>query len=807
MSKNNFILKMKHLHRRLNGITIEENLESYNKVLEKINVYSRQFHSKSDNELKQMSADLKEQVKQKNRSDDLLCRSFALVREAAHRVLHMRPFDVQIIGGIVLHEAKLAEIQTGEGKTLTAVFPVYLNALSGNGVHVLTFNDYLARRDANWMGPVYEFLGLSVEFVQEGMSIAQRQKAYNADITYLTAKEAGFDFLRDSLCYEKENQVQRAVNYAVVDEVDSILIDEARIPLVIAGAVEDYVTDTFKMASFVKTMKKNEDFEFDEYGRNVYFTEKGFKQAEAKLNIDDLFKTDHFDTFSRLNCALQAEYQLKRDDDYIIRDGKIELVDEFTGRIADKRRWPDGLQAALEAKEKINLQSKGRILNSITLQHFIGMYPKLSGMTATARPSANEFKQFYNLDIVVIPPNKKCIRLDRKDLVYESKENKNNAIVDKILEIHQQRRPILVGTRSVDESEHLASLIKKSGIDCEVLNAKNDEQEANIIAQAGKLGAVTISTNMAGRGTDIRLGGADETEKEQVKALGGLFVLGTNKHESPRIDQQLRGRAGRQGDPGESQFIISLEDELFVRYRIKELFPPALMNKENSGEIDHPVIRFEIDRIQRIIEGQNLEIKKTINTYSELNEKQRHIFFERREVAWEKEAIQNYFRSHLPEKFNSLKNVLEKDKLNDICRYIFIFYTDKFWSQFLAEISDVREGIHLNRIGGKSPFLEFQKICIEIFDNLWQDMEQMILDKFAALKIMNGDIDLEESGIKAPTSTWTYLINDNPFENLLGMQLMGNIGLSAAAAFMFGPTLVMYNIFKKIDKKRKNKIK
>ena len=573
MSYKSILKVLKHHHQKMIGCTIEYDLTPLQNILDSINRLKSEFENKLDNQLKEISETMKFRAREGEDADDLLIVAFALVREVFGRVLGMHPFDVQIMGGIAMHQGKLAEMQTGEGKTLTAVFPAYLNALSGKGVHILTFNDYLAGRDAQWMGPVYRFLGLTLGCVQEGMSIADRQMAYGSDVTYLTAKESGFDYLRDSLCYNRSETVHRDFHFAIVDEADSILIDEARVPLIIAGATEDTIAEPFRMAQITKRLEENTDYEFDAYQRNIHLTEEGMKRIEELLQCDNLHDEKNMETLARLNCALHAEYLLYRDVDYIVRDGKIELVDEFTGRVADKRRWPDGLQAAIEAKENLMVQCKGDILNSITLQHFLQLYPKICGMTATACPAEDEFREFYGLDIVVIPPNKPSIREDFPDYIFRTKESKHRALIDEIVRAHKTRRPILVGTRSVEESASLAESLVKENVACEVLNAKRDALEAQIIAQAGRLDAVTISTNMAGRGTDIRLGGSDEDEKKQVASLGGLYVIGTNTHESRRIDNQLRGRAGRQGDPGTSQFFISLEDDLFVKYRLKDLLP------------------------------------------------------------------------------------------------------------------------------------------------------------------------------------------------------------------------------------------
>jgi len=796
-----FLTRLQETHRRLTGSTIETELTSYQNILSDINKLKFDFENKSDDQLKNAWQKLRERARDNERPDNLLVEAFALVREAIRRVLKLHPFDVQLIGGIAMQQGKLAEMRTGEGKTLTAVFPACLNALSEKGVHVLTFNDYLARRDAKWMGPVYEFLGLSVGFVQEGMSIEERKKAYQSDLTYLTAKEAGFDFLRDSLCDEHLNIVHRPFHYAIVDEADSILIDEARVPLIIAGAVGDAIADAYHTANVARQLEKGNDFDFDEYVRNFHLTEDGLEKVESLFNCGNLYAEENLELLTRLNCAIHAETLLHRDVDYIVRDKKVELVDEFTGRVADKRRWPDGLQAAIEAKENIDIQSKGNILNSITLQHFLKLYPKLSGMTATAATAEMEFAEFYNLQIVVIPPNRPCIREDREDIIYQTKVAKNQAVKKEIIEVHKTMRPILVGTRSVEESAWLAEILEEQGVNCEVLNAKRDDFEAKIVAQAGKLGSVTISTNMAGRGTDIRLGGADEKEKQQVLALGGLYVIGTNKHESQRIDDQLRGRAGRQGDPGSSRFFISLEDDLFIKYKLAELLPSNYSIDGQGDEIDDTFVRREVSRVQRIADGQNLEIKKTLTTYSHLVEQQRKIVFQKRNEILFDNSVLDFYESESPGHFKRLVSKVDRAHLEAACRRISLHFLDKFWSQHLAEIADIREGVHLVRLGGEQPVLVFQKLAIENFDKLQKNIETEMIRSFNLVKVKDNRIDLDDTGLKAPSSTWTYLINDNTFEDMLGVQLIGNPGLQAGAGIWW-PLMLFYPLVRKLSRKK-----
>ena len=794
--------KIRHIYQRINGCTIEYDLSNYYTILNKIKNLEQTLKNKTDHQLQQMSESLKSRTQNGGVADHQVIESFALVQEAVWRVLRLHPFDVQMLGALAMHQGKLVEMQTGEGKTLTAVFPAYHSALTAKGVHVLTFNDYLARRDAQWMGPVYQYLGLRVSYVQEGMNISERQDAYAADITYLTAKEAGFDYLRDSLCYEKDKRVHRLFNFAIIDEADSILIDEARIPLVIAGASDEYLADIYYMAGIARNLEKHIDFEFDEYARNIHLTNFGMDHVEKLLKCANLYKPENYDILTRLNCALHAEFLLHKDIDYIIRNGKIELVDDFTGRVADKRRWPDGLQAAIEAKENIDIQSKGNILNSITLQNFIQFYPNICGMTATAQPAEEEFRSFYDLHIVVISPNKPCIRIDHPDVIFGTKAQKEKAILDEIIRIHKTMRPILVGTRSVQESDLFAEALQNRDVKCAVLNAKRDEYEAKIIAQAGKLGAITISTNMAGRGTDIRLGFSDEKEKQQVMELGGLYVIGTNKHESQRIDQQLRGRAGRQGDPGSSRFFISLEDDLFIKYRLNELLPTNTLPMAPSGIIDSSIIKREVARIQRICEGQNLDIKKTLNKYASLIEKQRTILFNRRAGVFHNHSASDFFKQEAPEKFKKYLSAVGDENLNGICQLISFYLIDNYWQQYLAEIAEIRESIHLKRVGGQDPYIEFQKLAIKIFDQLLLKLDRHLIQLFNTINIDNNRINWEKLGIRVPSATWTYLINDNPFEHIVGMQFIGDAGKQIGAVIMT-PFLAWHLLFRKKRKKVK----
>ena len=756
--------------KKINLHSTELNLEPARRLLDEINQIN--LENLNDADLKVMSTELKQKALSGTPAETILAQAFALAREASARSLGMRPYDVQMLAGIALHFGSLVEMQTGEGKTLAATATVYLNALYGKGVHVLTFNDYLARRDAEWMRPLYEFLGVSVGFIQEGMTKEQRKKAYSADITYLTAKESGFDYLRSFLAENPYNLVQRPFSYAIIDEADSILIDEARIPLVIAGKTEKtHGIDPVRMAEVVEGLKPEVDFSLDEYERNVFLTEKGVSEIEKIFGCRNLYDEKNLQLLVDVGNALHARTLLKKDIDYILRNNKIELVDEFTGRVADSRQWPYGLQEAIEAREGIYAGTKGQIIASITLQNFIRQYPKIAGMTGTARTSSEEFLEFYGLSVAVIPTNKECIRVDHSDIIFTHFEAKLDALVAEIETVHNSGRPLLIGTRSVQESELLAARLRDIGVACTVLNAKNDEQEASIIANAGRSGAVTVSTNMAGRGTDIKLGGEHEEERERIVALGGLYVIGTNKHESRRIDDQLRGRAGRQGDPGSTRFFISLEDDLMKQYRLKELIPEQLYPANSPESLDNKVIRRETARAQRIIEGQNFQIRRTLQKYNVLMERQRQMIFKwRYEVLFG--MLPGIFKNRLQEKYEQLLPIVGERALLRAEWQVALYFISFCWTEYLDFLSYTRESIHLVHMAGKIPISEFNKTAIQSYEKLLETIEQEIVAVLSKAEITMNGIDMEKEGLKAPSSTWTYLIDDNPEQlGIIPMQL------------------------------------
>lgn len=799
-----YLRKSKVLHKwnKVRGIPIEWDLSPYEKILRQIT--RKDLGNISDVDLQASAKQLRERASRGESQEELLVEAFALVREASKRTLGLWPFDVQVIAGIALHRAKLVEMNTGEGKTLAAVFPAYLNALTGGGVHIFTFNDYLARRDAAWMGPIYAYLGLSTGCIQDGMPPPERKKAYEADITYSTAKEAGFDILRDQLCYAKNDLVHRDLNYVIVDEADSLLIDEARVPLVIAGSSERPHADPGNLSQMVKNFKDGVDFKTDEGKRNIFLTDSGHSRIEALLSCGSLHAPENLDLLTQVNQALHAEFLLQRDVDYIVRSGKVEIVDEFTGRVVEDRHWPDGLQAAVEAKEKIRMGTGGSILGSITLQHFLALYRKISGMTATAQPAADELHRFYGLKVVVIPPHRACIRTDYPDMIFTHKEAKYHALTAEISRCYAQERPVLVGTASVEESEQLATQLRDAGISCQVLNAKNDALEAEIIAQAGRPGAVTISTNMAGRGTDIKLGGDKEQERERVVNMGGLYVIGTNRHESLRIDSQLRGRAGRQGDPGSSRFFVSFEDNLIERFGIRNLFPKKYRTLRQAGPIESPVVSRELLRGQRIIEGQNFEIRKTLWNYSMLAENHRRQIQDLRREILVEDLFGSYLQESSPLRFDQLKKRVGLERSLEVEKKITLFAIDRCWAQHLAHIADVREGIHLTGVGGESPLRQFVKIIDRQFQQLEQKIYAQILRTFDALPLTDDGVDLDKEGIRGPSSTWTYLVSDDQFGLWAGLLQGSNIGFTAGAAAAYGPLYILMAVVQRRFGKKPN---
>lgn len=657
------------------GSYSEREVKKLEKIADKIEELDGAMQKLSDDELKAKTEEFKNRFKNGETLEDILPEAFAVCREAAWRTLGMKHYRVQLIGGMVLHQGRIAEMKTGEGKTLVATLPLYLNALTGKGVHLITVNDYLASRDVEWMGQLYNFLGLTTGCIVHGLNSDERRAAYAADITYGTNNEFGFDYLRDNMVIYKEEKVQRKLNFAVVDEVDSILIDEARTPLIISGAGEKS-TKFYNVAdNFVKQLLAETDYTIDEKANSVMLTDSGVARAEKAFGIDNYADADHLELQHYITQALKANYGMKRDKDYMVKDDQVIIVDEFTGRLMEGRRYSDGLHQAIEAKEGVKIERESKTLATITFQNYFRMYGKLSGMTGTALTEENEFREIYALDVIVIPTNKAVARIDKSDLIYKNTNGKYNAIIEDIIESNIKGQPVLVGTVSIERSEYLSALLKKRGVKHQVLNAKYHEQEAEIISHAGELGSVTIATNMAGRGTDIKLG-------EGVKDVGGLKIIGTERHESRRIDNQLRGRSGRQGDPGESAFYISLEDDLmriFGSEKIQGLMDT--LGLEEDEAIEHKMVSKALENAQKKVEGNNFDIRKNLIGYDDVMNMQREVIYKQRSEVLEgkdlreqinqmiKDLVSDAVKAHLENATDSMETEVEKliHYLEDIC--------------------------------------------------------------------------------------------------------------------------------------------
>ncbi|MBI5185084.1 MAG: preprotein translocase subunit SecA [Nitrospinae bacterium] len=623
-----------HIFKKIFGTRNDRELKRLQPYVVQINSLEEQTRSLSDDDLRQKTVEFKGKIERGATLEEMLPETFAVVREAARRTLNMRHFDVQLIGGVVLHEGKIAEMKTGEGKTLVATLPVYLNSLAGKGVHVVTVNDYLARRDSEWMGAVYKFLGLSVGVIQHGMNDSERQQAYGSDITYGTNNEYGFDYLRDNMKYSFKDYVQRELNYAIVDEVDSILIDEARTPLIISGPSEDS-TDKYYMINKIIPRLNKEDYQIEEKTRTVFLTEEGVAKVEKAIPVENLYDPSNIELLHHVNQALKAHKIFKRDVDYVVKEDEVLIVDEFTGRLMPGRRYSDGLHQALEAKEDVKIESENQTLATITFQNYFRLYKKLAGMTGTADTEAAEFSAIYKLEVLVIPPNRPMIRKEFSDVIYRTVREKFNAAADEIQELHKKGQPVLVGTISIEKSERLSALLKKKGVPHNVLNAKHHEREAEIVAKAGRKAGVTIATNMAGRGTDIVL-------EEGVPDLGGLHIIGTERHESRRIDNQLRGRSGRQGDPGSSRFYLSLEDDLlriFGSERISGIMEKLGM--EEGEPIEHKFITRAVENAQKKVEAHNFDMRKHLLEYDDVMNKQRTVVYDLRRQILTGESLKN----------------------------------------------------------------------------------------------------------------------------------------------------------------------
>lgn len=688
--------------------------------------------------------------------------AFALTKEAVYRSLGLQAYDEQLWAGLVLSSGGVAEMATGEGKTIAAAFPAFLNCIAGFHTDVYTFNDYLARRDTLWLRPVYDMLGISSAYLQEGQPFPERKAAYSCNVTYMTARECGFDYLREFTAESKDELFSHVFEYAIVDEADSILIDEARIPLVIAESTDALQSvGLSKIAGLAKILKNGRDYAVDDYESNVYLTEEGIEYAEKYLGVDNLYSENTMDMVVALNNALYAEELLKKDVDYIVRDEKIHLVDEFTGRVAQKRHWPHGLHEAIEAKEGLKASKKGRILSQITLQNFMRLYPRLCGMTGTAVPAAEEFDNTYNLKVHVIPTHHLMIRKDNQDLLYSSRGSKTDAVVSSIRNAHSKGRPVLIGTGSVEESEELYSRLLDEGISCNVLNAKNDEMEAQLIAMAGDSRSVTVSTNMAGRGIDIKLGGKTEKNRNFVIDCGGLLVIGTNRHESLRVDNQLRGRSGRQGDPGESQFFISIEDEIFSKYNFTELIPAKILARFDHELIDDEKVLREASRLQRIVQGLHFDIRTSLSKYTVmLQEQSNYIRIRRNRILNSDESVSPYMEKLYPAKFKTLCSKFGRNLVCSSEKLLCLRVVNNAWAEYLDNMDYVKDSIHIMKMSGKDPLFEYNKILFDSFIELKENISTEISDLLETAVINENGIDMDSLGFSKPSSTWTYIVSN-----------------------------------------------
>jgi preprotein translocase subunit SecA len=672
-------------------------------------------------------------------------------REAAWRALGERPYDVQVLGTLAMLSGLVAEMATGEGKTLSGALAAAGYALRGRSVHVMSVNDYLARRDAEWMRPLYDLLGVSVGWIGQASTAAERRRAYAAQVTYAPVSEFGFDVLRDRLVTDVADLLVGEPDVVLIDEADSVLVDEARVPLVLAGAAE--VADIDRgMARIAAGLHPGQHYEVDEDARNVFLTSAGARVAEQALGGIDLYTSEHAEALTRLNVALHAHALLQRDVDYIVRDGAVHLINESRGRVARRQRWPDGLHAAVEAKEGLAASESGEILDSITIQSLVRRYRTICGMTGTAAAVGEQFREFYSLEIAVIPPNRPCIRVDEPGRLYATIKDKEEAVVGQVAAAHATGRPVLIGTLDVAESERLAGELGRAGLRCTVLNAKNDAQEAAIVAEAGAYGAITVSTQMAGRGTDIRLGGTGG-DRNLIAELGGLYVIGTGRHASSRLDYQLRGRAGRQGDPGGSVFFASMEDELIIQ------------NAPDAPRAEPPDSRAHwVGHAQRVAEGVNLEIHRNTWQYNKLVEDQRRIVLDHRDRVLRTGDALSALARQCPERLAELSPGVDRSVLVSAARQIVLFHLDRAWAEHLAFLADLREGIHLRAMArGTVPLNEFNREAITAFGVLLGAASAQSAETFRTAPITADGVDLEAIGLRRPTSTWTYVVHENPF--------------------------------------------
>jgi preprotein translocase subunit SecA len=686
----------------------------------------------------------------------------AIAREAAERKTALRPFDVQLLGALRMLAGDVVEMATGEGKTLSGAIAAAGYALAGRNVHVVTINDYLARRDAEWMGPLIEAMGLTVGWITAESTAAERRAAYRCDVTYASVNEIGFDVLRDQLVTDEADLVSPNPDVALIDEADSVLVDEALVPLVLAGTTHRE-TPKVEIVRLVGELAAGTDYDTDAESRNVHLTEDGAKKLEAALGGIDLYSEEHVTTtLTEVNVALHAHVLLQRDVHYIVRDGAVQLINSSRGRIAQLQRWPDGLQAAVEAKEGIETTETGEVLDTITVQALINRYPTVCGMTGTALAAGEQLRQFYKLGVSPIPSNAPNVREDAADRVYITAAAKTEAIMEHIIEVHASGQPILVGTHDVAESEELHERLIRRGVPAVVLNAKNDEEEATVIAEAGKLGTVTVSTQMAGRGTDIRLGGSEETDHDKVAELGGLHVIGTGRHLTERLDNQLRGRAGRQGDPGSSVFFASWEDDVVVAHLDSGKLPT---DADDAGQITSPKAGSLLDHAQRVAEGRLLDVHANTWRYNQLIAQQRAIIVERRNTLLSTPAPRNELKELSPDRYEELTEKSSEEQLEAICRQIMLFHLDRGWADHLAYLADIRESIHLRALGRQNPLDEFHRMAVDAFANLAADAIEASQQTFETANILEEEQGLDLSKLARPTSTWTYMVHDNPLND------------------------------------------
>ena len=747
----------------------EKTLHSYAPIVEKINAFEEKVSELSDESLKNKTIEFRERLLKDETLDDILPEAFAVVREASKRVLDQRHYDVQLLGGIALHKGNISEMRTGEGKTLVATLPVYLNAIEGRGVHLVTVNDYLSRRDVVWMGQIYAFLGISsavinhqasymydeghksadekrdeegsFNVVYEFLRPCTRKEAYAADITYGTNVEFGFDYLRDNIAYKKEDLVQREFHFAIVDEIDSILIDEARTPLIISAPAQDAEDLYGTFAEIARTLKKEDDYTVDEKLKAVQLTDDGIEKAEKALGVENIYTDKGIKYVHHLETAVRAKALFNRDKQYVVKDDEIIIVDEFTGRLQPGRRWSEGLHQAVEAKEGAKIQQESRTFASVTYQNYFRMYEKLGGMTGTAKTSSEEFYEVYGLDVVSVPTNKTAQRIDRNDLIYQTEQGKFKAVAQKVKELHEKGQPVLIGTVSIEKNELLSAYLQKEGVPHELLNAKNHENEGAIIAQAGQLGKVTIATNMAGRGVDIKLGGfpAVPEKEKKIRELGGLFVLGTERHEARRIDDQLRGRSGRQGDPGETQFFVSLEDDLmrvFASDAIKTMM--GRFGIPEDQPIENRMITRSLEQAQTKIEGFHFDSRKHILSYDNVLNKQRHYVYKKRSIilAGSDEDVETFIQDEIvsvddkaAKDIEAKREELKEEEFLAVMRRLSLQTIDMLWMEHIEMMDYMRSSVNLRAYGQRDPLVEYKKEGLRLFNDLKDSIKHNIAER------------------------------------------------------------------------------